>query len=558
MKSIKANKFSIVDLFAGAGGLSYGFVQTGRYEVRAAFENNCDAQKTYKRNHCNAIIYNDVADALTEEVKEKIGHVDVIIGGPPCQGFSNANRQKNHAISRNNSLVKMYVQAVLHLNPTAFVMENVSMLKSNIHQFYVNESDRDIISRFGIKTFNAIIPLLNAEYLFDGADKIVTNARTIQDNLWDENDYLILNVIFKNRSNKEKLSVTLQKHQKKLLEIGRKLSAKTGDGEIPRQERIVGGAIRKYYNDKPNMNSAVALCMSIENSLMIQRMLSKAKEIFDNRILVTRYSTEHGLVAEVKSMSVLNYIKSILGGCGYKITHGILSAASFGAPQKRMRFVILGIKQEKVTEISLPTGTFKEGSFRTVKDAISDLEEVETTIDVTSGNFGIIIPQTPNIISDLCRELRDSNILYNHITTATTPEALKRFKAIKQGSNFHSLDPRMKTTYSDPTRTQNTIYLRLDYSEPSGTVVNVRKSMWIHPTKDRALSVREAARLQTFPDSFVFCGTKDSQYQQVGNAVPPILAKALAEKLYGYLDNENKYREKIFEVSAVPIGSISL
>ena len=80
-------------------------------------------------------------------------------------------------------------------------------------------------------------------------------------------------------------------------------------------------------------------------------------------------------------------------------------------------------------------------------------------------------------------------------------------------------------------RTQNTIYLRLNYDEPSGTVVNVRKSMWIHPEKDRAISIREAARLQTFPDSFVFCGSKDQQYQQVGNAVPPIMAKSIAKKL---------------------------
>ena len=60
--------------------------------------------------------------------------------------------------------------------------------------------------------------------------------------------------------------------------------------------------------------------------------------------------------------------------------------------------------------------------------------------------------------------------------------------------------------------------------------------MWVHPTKDRAVSVREAARLQTFPDSFVFCGTKDKQYQQVGNAVPPIMAKAIAKKLANQLN----------------------
>ena len=78
--------------------------------------------------------------------------------------------------------------------------------------------------------------------------------------------------------------------------------------------------------------------------------------------------------------------------------------------------------------------------------------------------------------------------------------------------------------------------MRLKYDEPSGTVVNVRKSMWIHPELDRAISIREAARLQTFPDSFIFEGTKDSQYQQVGNAVPPFLAKAVAESIISIPD----------------------
>lgn len=80
-----------------------------------------------------------------------------------------------------------------------------------------------------------------------------------------------------------------------------------------------------------------------------------------------------------------------------------------------------------------------------------------------------------------------------------------------------------------------TVFIRLDRNRPSGTVINVRKSMWIHPTIDRAISVREAARLQSFPDRFVFKGTKDAQYQQVGNAVPPLMAKGIAETLLKYL-----------------------
>ena len=59
--------------------------------------------------------------------------------------------------------------------------------------------------------------------------------------------------------------------------------------------------------------------------------------------------------------------------------------------------------------------------------------------------------------------------------------------------------------------------------------------MWIHPIKDRAVSIREAARLQTFPDSFRFFGSKDAQYQQVGNAVPPLLAKAIAKQILKYI-----------------------
>ena len=147
-------------------------------------------------------------------------------------------------------------------------------------------------------------------------------------------------------------------------------------------------------------------------------------------------------------------------------------------------------------------------------------------------------------MSSVAQQLRDSDVLKNHIITQTTDVAMKRFKALHQGENFHSLKNSLKiNTYTDIKRTQNTIYLRLNYDEPSGTVINVRKSMWIHPTLNRAISIREAARLQTFPDSFVFCGSKDKQYQQVGNAVPPIMAKAIAKQLAATLEKKLRQAE---------------
>lgn len=538
MSEQTVNKYNIVDLFAGAGGLSCGFLQTGRFTVKAAFEMNPNAQQTFLCNHGidKSCMYSDVSDALLEETRQRLGHIDIVIGGPPCQGFSNANRQKNHAISLNNSLVKKYVKAVLNLNPKAFLMENVSMLQSEVHRFYVSDEDTDDIRKYNISTADSQIQLLEKEFVFDGVINIVSNTNLIAEYLWEEADYLALNVIFKNRNNADKLKVALTKHRHRLTAFAETLIACEGDNYLIQQGQIAGNALRHYFDS----NITDGLCEAIKPSVLLQRMLSKAKEIKDNAIAVEQFSAVDGLIAHVQSMSVLDYITSILGSGedGYTIDKGVLSAATFGAPQKRMRYVILGVKKNVTDSVTLPMGIIKAEKFRTVHDAIWDLEGVATTTDVAEGSKGVLIGETPVGISALGLSLRDSTVLYNHISTETTELALERFKAIKQGQNFHSLPEYLKKSYSDSKRTQNTIYLRLVYNEPSGTVVNVRKSMWIHPVLHRALSIREAARLQTFPDSFIFCGPKDSQYQQVGNAVPPILAEAIAEHLCGFLDKE--------------------
>lgn len=284
----------------------------------------------------------------------------------------------------------------------------------------------------------------------------------------------------------------------------------------------------------------------IEPSIMIQRMLSKAQEIFENNIVVDKYVQDNGLAAQIRSFAVYDYLKKILEAPenDYVIYSDVLCAADYGAPQKRMRFVVIGIKRSISAKIALPKGHFDADEYRTVRDAISDLEDVKPVIDLADDQNGIVLQPKENL-SELASSLRNSLILRNHMVTKTTDTAMERFRALKQGQNFHSLKDSMKTnTYTDAARTQNTIYLRLNYDEPSGTVVNVRKSMWIHPTQDRAISVREAARLQTFPDSFVFCGSKDKQYQQVGNAVPPIMAKSIAEKLAQILEKNLAGRER--------------
>ena len=522
--------YKVVDLFAGAGGLSLGFMQTQKYDIKVAFENSPYMQDTYRINHPGVEVQGDVCTADYDAIKKKYGEIDVVIGGPPCQGFSNANRQKNHAISQNNMLVKQYIRAILELKPKAFVMENVSMLKSDVHRFYMEESDIETVKRCGIPVKSTPLHLLDAEYMFDGALEIVKDQQKIQQYLWPEQHYFELNVIYKAAKNLDKMKSALAKHKKKLCAAAADYAKSSDNNHISRVSADAFQAVLNYYS---GVLDASALKSKIEPAIMIQRMLSKAQEIYENHIVVDAYTVEDGIAAVIRSFAVYDYLEKVLQAPenDYVLDKGVLCAADYGAPQKRMRFVVIGIKRSISPKVALPKGRFDADEYRTVRDAISDLEDVAPVFDLEDDNDGIRIERKENL-NELASALRNAEVLRNHIVTKTTDIAMERFRTLKQGQNFHALDESLKmNTYTDAARTQNTIYLRLNYDEPSGTVVNVRKSMWIHPTLDRAISVREAARLQTFPDSFVFCGSKDKQYQQVGNAVPPIMAKSIAKKL---------------------------
>lgn len=522
--------YTVVDLFAGAGGLSLGFMQTQKYDIKVAFEKVPHMQDTYRRNHPNVEMQGDVCAADYDDIKRRYGDIDVVIGGPPCQGFSNANRQKNTAINQNNMLVKQYLRAILELQPKAFVMENVSMLRSDVHRFFMEKKDEETVRRCKIPVKDTVLHLLDEKFVFEGALELVQDKAKAAASIWPEEHYLELNVIYKASKNLDKMKAALEKHRKKLERIASIYHESVSDEYLNTEAKRAFDAITGYYAGELDVSEIKA---RIEPSILIQRMLSKAMEIHENDILVDSYTKTNGIAAIIRSFAVFDYIQKILEASenNYTLDSDVLCAADFGAPQKRMRFVIMGIKKDIASKATLPIGSFTGKKYRSVRDAIEDLEDVTPVYDLADDEVGMTLEEKDGL-GDLAQALRNSSVLKNHIVTKTTETAMKRFRALKQGENFHALDESLKTnTYTDASRTQNTIYLRLNYDEPSGTVVNVRKSMWIHPTLDRAISVREAARLQTFPDSFVFCGSKDKQYQQVGNAVPPIMAKSIAKKL---------------------------
>ena len=118
-----------------------------------------------------------------------------------------------------------------------------------------------------------------------------------------------------------------------------------------------------------------------------------------------------------------------------------------------------------------------------------------------------------------------------NLVTRNADSIVKRYEYIPQGGNWQNIPDELMDNYADKSRCHTGIYRSLSENEQSITVGNYRKSMLVHPWENRGLSVREAARLQSFPDSYIFCGSIGFQQQQVGNAVPPYLARAVFQEI---------------------------
>lgn len=532
-------KYNILDLFAGAGGLSLGFVKQGNFRIAGVIEINENALTTYKNNHKNEYIYieRDIKNMDYDSfASNHLGTVDVIIGGPPCQGFSNANRQKSKFISMNNSLVKRYVDAVLAIKPRAFVMENVAMLRSDVHKFFDSRIDHKEVVNLGIKMKEESSVIMNQNPDGNQMLDVLRNETKVMRYYMDDALFNSIKVIKRYLNKQSKLENYFKKYSSSVVSGLTNYSNKLDSDIIGKISNSYINTLLVGYLEKKVTKSFEDI---LDKFIELERAIGLMKELYDNQIDFELCENEDGKIeVRFQSYTVFDYLFLRMKS-EYEVASDVLNAADFGAPQERRRFVMIGVRLDLMTGRELHM-KFDEDEYKltkhTVADAVFDLEQYDPNKSVSDPP----IKREGFSANEFTRELQDGiTTIYNHVNTDTREIAKKRFAMIKPGKNFHSLDTSMKKdTYSDPTRTQNTIYQRLEYDKPCGTVVNVRKSMWIHPTKDRAISIREAARLQTFPDSYIFYGSKDSQYQQIGNAVPPILAKAIAKKIYRLLNKE--------------------
>ena len=389
------NKFRAIDLFAGAGGMSKGFIDAG-FEIPMAVELDLWASDTYKINHPNTNLLmkdmREVSDSFFRQYKD----IDLIIGGPPCQGFSISASNRRKINDPRNLLYLEFIRAVSIIKPRAVLIENVRE-----------------IQRFRLP-----------------------------------------------------------------------------DGRL--------------------------LC---------------------------------------------DDIKERLNALGYESEMLILNSNNFGVPQVRQRAFIFGFRNG--TNFHKELSSLGDGSVneKMANDTVSLWGAISDLPTVRPGELNEDASQPykkmpKNKYQELMRG--KSLSIENHIPMRHTPRMIERFTYLLENDCSlgmpDSLSPRLR---GDVNKISEKIYdqnhRRLDPSKPSPTITASFYSSFIHPFQPRNLTVREAARLQSFPDTFVFKGKRTTlskkllakkvifedlhldQFNQVGNSVPPLLAKALARKIKAIL-----------------------
>ena len=208
---------------------------------------------------------------------------------------------------------------------------------------------------------------------------------------------------------------------------------------------------------------------------------------------------------------------------GYNMTAKILYAPDYGIPQIRKRVFFVGLlNSEQVYEYPLSTCT--PDNYVTCEDAIGDLPALINIYGEEIQDYEC------SPLTDYQALMRkNSTKIYNHIGSIHEPKTIEMLKMIPEGKNYRALPPELSSRFK-----YHEALTRYHSKKPSLTINTGHRSHF-HYKWNRIPTVRESARLQSFPDDFIFYGNKSEQYRQVGNAVPPMLGYVVAKQLRKYL-----------------------
>jgi DNA (cytosine-5)-methyltransferase 1 len=223
-------------------------------------------------------------------------------------------------------------------------------------------------------------------------------------------------------------------------------------------------------------------------------------------------------IARLYNGKVRDEIYRLSEELGYNVTFKEVFAPDYGIPQIRKRAFFICLKK-KFNEFKFPESTHSPDNYISTFEAIGDLPSLEKTIGAEESDYD----KKPK--SEYQVLMRNSTKLYNHVGTIHSELVKSVIKLVPEGGNHKNLPKGVGES-----RKFNEAWTRYHSKKPSKTIDTGHRNHF-HYKWDRVPTVRENARLQSFPDNFIFIGNKTSQYRQVGNAVPPLLGKIIGQSI---------------------------
>lgn len=612
---------TFVDLFAGAGGISEGFLQactdSKYYDFVLASDINENCELTHRAR------YNEQLGLGTKFVTEDImsptfvtdlqkalegKEVDVVTGGPSCQSFSLSGRRKR--FDKRDGLFSHYLKVIRALRPKYFVMENVKgLLTKDKGRFRVEimREMRSIIDNKGVPAFmrfaenllktcvspffaEAFTQKLLIEIAEEDADAIV----------WKEKFFDSLDAQLKKVT--REIEYRVSKSNKYINTIRHGL-ALLRHNEV--RERIMADIINEktaanidndWFVDKINefltsMSDEEITTRVICSFDLVEDLKREDRDIEDLKNAIRLYSLsldecldelERMAKKKKKKKDFDQLMKSLRL---YNVEQMVLLSSDYGVPQNRERVVFIGSRNDQEPVKNIPATVKKEEKV-TVYEAISDLDfigngEIRTSYMPTKPHAewdGLIrsrkvdgqvsIEKDAKTFAEWSREGRLSHRftfdrqpfyvknmedfqgkmkmetaeLFNHQTSAQNEKVQQRLKIIAECGGYTDECKKKLKDLGLESNKRNYFVLKADGQSP--TVVTMPDD-FIHYARHRAMTVREMARLQSFDDSFVFQGKRQTggdkrkseipQYTLVGNAVPPLMSRAIGNEILKHI-----------------------
>ena len=610
-------KITFLDLFAGAGGFSEGFLQAEHNQKLYDFllgsdiNENCELTHLARYNHQlgldaeflkQDISEHDFLDNLIKKLNGK--QVDVVCGGPPCQSFSLAGKRKK--FDKKDDLFAHYLKVIRQLRPKYFVMENVKGILTKEEGRVQEMILQEIRSIIDLKEFHQLINFVATLRKQDRKNSFILDCYILRlqfETATEQEIQKLKENFIQNIENKFK-QLTPKIVDYKTSKTDSSISTIRHGFNLLKQEQQLAQIKKKIINEKTicdldndffidDFNSFLT---AIESESIIKKIntafikikpsknfIDETDEIINALDIYTSSFDEcmdrlNVFATQTKSEKEFNVILSHIRL--YNIEAPFVALASnYGVPQNRERVLFIGCRkdQQLIKEIP-PTVTNSEKV--TIFEALHDLDFIgndeekfdyepiksktdgknkllqtikKRNINGSPDNEGLtysewskkgrlngrfVNSKNPFYVRNF-QEL-ENNLshqiapLHNHKTSKQNDEVIKRLDVIRKEGDYDRAKSKLKEIGLDSEK-RNYNVLKADSQSP--TVLTIADD-YIHYSNPRSLTVREMARLQSFDDSFVFQGKRSTggnkrksevpQYTLVGNAVPPLMARAVA------------------------------